>query len=174
MWLTWANGLTLIRALLALPCAWLAATEQWTWAALLLSLAIVSDLLDGPLARRLQQSSPLGGLADHATDAFFVTVLLAGLATGGYVNWLLPILVAASFAQYMVDSDALRGKSLRASWLGRANGIGYFVVAGLVVYANAIDSPWPSTASVQALAWLLVLTSLASMVDRLRPRRIAE
>lgn len=174
MWLTWANGLTLVRALMAVPCAWLAATQQWDWAALLLSLAILSDLLDGPLARRLQQSSPLGGLMDHATDAFFVTVLLAGLATGGHITWLLPVLVAVSFAQYVADSGALRGRSLRGSWLGRVNGIGYFVVAALVVYANALSSPWPSAASVQALAWLLVLTSAASMVHRLRLRRIAE
>ena len=174
MWLTWANGLTAFRALLAIPCAWQAAQQRWTSAALLLSLAVLSDLLDGPLARRLGQNSPLGGLMDHATDAAFVTLLLAGLYSSGLVPWLLPVLVAASFLQYVVDSRALRGRSLRASWLGRANGIGYFVLAAVAVYRNALGLPWPSDASVEALAWLLVLTTVASMLDRLRVWRTAE
>lgn len=168
MWLTWANALTLVRALLAAPCAWLAADERWLWAALVFSLAVLSDLLDGPLARRFKQSSPLGGLFDHATDAAFVTLLLAALAYGGYVPWLLPVLVAASFIQYVADSRALRGRSLRASYLGRGNGIGYFILAALVVYRNALAVPWPSAGLIGALAWLLVFTSLASMLHRLR------
>jgi len=168
MWLTWANAMTLVRALLAVPCAWLAADERWLWTALVFSLAVLTDLLDGPLARRFKQSSALGGLIDHTTDAAFVTVLLAALACGGYVPWLLPLLVAASFAQYVADSRALRGHSLRASYLGRANGIGYFILAALVVYGNALAVPWPSAASIDALAWLLIISSLASMLHRLR------
>jgi phosphatidylglycerophosphate synthase len=174
MWLTWANVLTAARALLAVPCAWLAAGGHWTFAALLLSLAILTDLLDGPLARRLRQSSALGGLIDHATDAAFVTLLLAALAARDYLPWLLPLLVAASFLQYVADSRALQGRTLRTSWLGRGNGIGYFVLAALPVYRNALGLPWPTNALIDALAWLLVLTTLASMLDRFRVWRTAE
>jgi phosphatidylglycerophosphate synthase len=174
MWLTWANALTAVRALLAVPCACLAAAGRWPFAALLLSVAILSDLLDGPLARRLRQSSSLGGLIDHATDAAFVTVLLGALWTLGYVPWLLPVLVAASFLQYVADSRALRGRSLRASWLGRCNGIGYFVLASVVVYRNALGLHWPTDALLDALAWLLVLSTVASMLDRWRVWRTAE
>lgn len=174
MWLTWANALTALRLSLALPCAWLTANRQWSLAALLLSLAILSDLLDGPLARRLQQSSPLGGLFDHATDAAFVTCLLAALSILGYVPWLLPVLVIASFLQYAMDSRAIRGRPLRASWLGRSNGIGYFVVAAIAVYRNALELTWPSDALIEAFAWLLVLSTTASMLDRFRVWRAAE
>lgn len=168
IWLTWANGLTGLRLLLAAPCAWLAAAERWPFAALLLSLAILTDMLDGPLARRAGQTSALGGLMDHATDAAFVTLLLLALSTLGYTPWLLPVLVAASFLQYAADSRALAGRALRASWLGRCNGIGYFVVAAIPVYGNALGLTWPGAASVRLLAWLLVLSTLASMLDRLR------
>ena len=174
MWLTWANALTASRALLALPCACLAVDQRWSFAALLLSLAVLTDVLDGPLARRLEQSSALGGLIDHATDAAFVTLLLIALWTRGYVPWLLPVLVTASFLQYAVDSRALRGRSLRASWLGRCNGIAYFVLAALVVYRNALGLSWPNDALLEALAWLLVLSTVASMLDRLRVWRSAE
>lgn len=166
--LTWANALTLGRALLAVPCAWLACEERWMWCAFALSSAVLTDLLDGPLARRFNQATPFGGLIDHATDAAFVALLLYALATRGYLPRLLPLLVAAAFLQYALDSRALAGRPLRGSWLGRANGIGYFVLATTVVYRNALHLPWPSAGSIDALAWLLVLSSLASMLLRLR------
>lgn len=174
MWLTWANLLTALRLLLAVPCAWLAAAEHWPAAALVLSLAVLTDLLDGPLARRFDQSSALGGLVDHTTDAFFVASLLVALAASGFVPWLLPLLVVAAFVQYMLDSRALAGRPLRASWLGRANGIAYFVIAAAVVYRNALGWTWPTDASVEALAWLLVLSSVASMLMRARAFITAE
>lgn len=173
MWLTWANGLTALRAAMALPCAAFVLAGHWTAAALLLSLAILTDLLDGPLARRLDQSSPLGGLIDHATDAAFVTLLLLALWRAGYTPVVLPVLVAASFLQYTLDSRALQGRALRGSTLGRANGIAYFVVAGVPVYRNALDWSWPADAAICAAAWVLVASSLLSMIDRLRRRRVA-
>lgn len=174
MWLTWANALTGTRALLAVPCAWLAVQQRWPAAALFLSLAILSDLLDGPLARRLGQSSALGGLMDHATDAGFVALLLAALAVSGYLPWLLPLLVVVSFLQYVADSRALEGRRLRASWLGRWNGIGYFVLAASTVYRNALGLQWPSEGLVEALAWLLIFSTVASMLDRFRVWRTSE
>ena len=63
MWLTWANALTALRLLSAGPCAWLAASGRWPEAAALFTFAVATDLLDGPLARRLGQTSALGGIA---------------------------------------------------------------------------------------------------------------
>ncbi|MFU8817029.1 MAG: CDP-alcohol phosphatidyltransferase family protein [Pseudomonadales bacterium] len=174
MWLTWANAVTAVRALLALPCAWAAVSQRWDLAAVLLTMAVLSDLLDGPLARRLGQTSALGGLLDHATDAAFVTILLAALASAGYVPWLLPALVAVAFLQYATDSQALRGRSLRASWLGRVNGIAYFALAAVPVYRGALGAGWPPDALIIAGGWLLVLTTATSMLDRLRLWRTAE
>ena len=174
MWLTWANALTALRLLSAGPCAWLAAIGQWPAAAVLFTLAVVTDLLDGPLARRLGQTSAFGGVADHATDAVFVTVVLAGLASVTPVPWILPPLIAAAFLQYLLDSRAHAGRPLRASWLGRVNGIGYFVAAGTPLYWNLLGLGAPGELLVAALAWLLVATTLASMIDRARARLTAE
>ena len=174
MWLTWANALTALRLLSAGPCAWLAATGQWPAAAALFTLAVATDLLDGPLARRLGQTSALGGVADHATDAVFVTMVLAGLAPGTSVPWILPPLIAAAFLQYLLDSRAHTGRPLRASWLGRVNGIGYFVVAGAPLYWNLLGLGALGGPLVAALAWLLVATTLVSMIDRARARLTAE
>ena len=167
MWTTWANLLTLIRLLVAVPCALAVWEGQWVLAAMLLTLAIVTDLLDGPVARRFKHETPLGGLLDHATDALFVALLLTALATSGLITPLLPILVIAAFLQYTLDSAALRGHRLRSNWLGRSNGIAYFVVGSIPVYANALglDSMLQTVTAV--LAWVLVLTTLVSMAERL-------
>lgn len=172
--LTWANALTLIRSALALPCACFAAEGNWLWAAWLLSIAVLTDLLDGPLARRLNQATAFGALADHATDAAFVTLLLAALAWRGEVTWLLPPLIVIAFVQYAVDSRALTGRALRASWLGRVNGISYFVLAAVVVYRNALHLSSPSAQLIGVLSWLLVASTVVSMVDRLRAPRLGE
>ncbi|RPH92516.1 MAG: CDP-alcohol phosphatidyltransferase family protein [Lysobacterales bacterium] len=166
MWLTWANLLTLCRFCLAVPCALAVAEADWALAAALFALAVATDLLDGPLARRLAQATPLGGLLDHATDAWFVSATLAGLACTGATPWLLPLLVVAAFLQYMLDSKALLGRPLRASWLGRWNGIAYFMLAGALVLHHALALSWPGPAIWSGLGWLLVASTLASMANR--------
>lgn len=164
---TWANLLTLIRLLVAVPCALAVGHAHWPLAAMLLTLAIVTDLLDGPVARRFQHETALGGLLDHATDAVFVALLLTALAASGLITPLLPILVVAAFLQYTLDSAALRGRRLRTNRLGRGNGIAYFVVASIPVYANALGLDGPLQTVTAGLAWVLVLTTLASMAERL-------
>ena len=162
----WANLLTLARLVSTIPCAWAVVSDAWITAAWLFTFAAVSDYVDGPLARRYNSNTALGGLFDHATDALFVVVVLVALHTQDYVPWLLPLLIALAFTQYALDSHALTGHSLRASWLGRSNGVAYFVLIGIVLIGNAMELAWPDHAWVYGLAWTLVVTTCASMADR--------
>ena len=162
----WANLLTLSRLACVIPCGWAIGNQRWSLATALFVVAVVTDFADGPLARRYHHDSPLGGLLDHGTDATFVTVALACLAHAAYFTWLLPVLVVAAFLQYTFDSKALAGQRLRASWLGRVNGIAYFVMVGTPIIRNTLQWEWPSTAWLQALGWLLVASTVASMLDR--------
>ncbi len=138
--------------------------------AALLAAAIASDLLDGAVARRRGTASAAGRLFDHVTDCVFVTACLAGAAAAGVVPAALPVLVVVAFGQYAADSYWLhREKRLRMSTIGRWNGIGYFVP--LVVLAAARIEVVPGQAAVltpvaRAAAWVLVATTLASLVDR--------
>ncbi len=165
-WLTWANGLTLFRLLAIGPVCWAIVTGHWPLAALLFALAALSDLADGPLARRYGHASPLGGLFDHGTDALFVSTALGALAAVGYINPYLSVLVALAFIQYMFDSKALAGAELKTSLLGRNNGIAYFVMVGIPVVREALALSWPPLVWIAALAWLLVLSTGISMLDR--------
>ncbi len=166
-WLTRANGLTALR-LAAAPLLAAAVYEGLAVAAAwLFALAVATDLLDGRVARRFGEVTPLGGLLDHATDAAFVTAGLGALACLGEVPALLPTLVAVAFVQYVVDSRWLApGRGLRASSLGRLNGIAYFVPLGAAVVRDVLGLGWPPPALLRALGWLLVATTLVSIADR--------
>lgn len=167
-WRTPANALTALRLLAAPLLAWALLAGAPGAAALLFALAVASDLLDGPLARRRGEATPLGGLLDHATDAALNAAGLAALAWTGPVPAPLPLLVALAFAQYALDSRAARGRPLRASALGRWNGIAYFVLLGLGL-AHALGLPAaPGAGLLRALGWALVATTALSMADRAR------
>ncbi|MEJ2089910.1 MAG: CDP-alcohol phosphatidyltransferase family protein [Gammaproteobacteria bacterium] len=166
MWNTWANLLTAVRLLAVAPAAWAIGTGLWLLAAELFVLAVLTDLLDGPAARALGQTSPVGGLFDHATDAAYVSVNLGALAWIGLINGWLPVLVALAFVQYVFDSKALAGAELKTSFLGRINGIAYFVMVGIPVMREALGLTWPDDVWIRTLAWILVATTLASMLDR--------
>jgi phosphatidylglycerophosphate synthase len=163
---TRANALTALR-LVCGPLLVLALLERAALAAVLLFwVAVATDLLDGRVARRFGESSALGGFLDHVTDAAFVSLGLAALVLRGEAPWLLPVLVALAFLQYTLDSRVIDGGALRASALGRWNGIAYFVPLGTVVVRDALALAWPGRGLVLALGWLLVASTLLSMLDR--------
>ena len=166
MWFTWANLLTAVRLGLAVPCALAIVSGQWPLAAALFALAVITDLLDGPLARRLNHATRVGGLFDHATDAAYVASCLGALAWLDLVNPFLAPLVALAFVQYVFDSQALAGRELRTSIIGRNNGIAYFVLVGIPVIREGLQIGWPPDGWIAVLGWLLVISTAASMLER--------
>jgi len=164
-----AHALTGIRALLALPFALLmtrADAGAAALAALVLAAAIATDVLDGAVARRRGTATAVGGVFDHAADCWFVTSGLAAGAARGAFPWILPVLVAAAFAQYVADSYWVhRGRALRPSALGRYNGILYFApLGGDVLVRAGLRALQPA---VTLLAWMLVVSTVLSMAERL-------
>jgi phosphatidylglycerophosphate synthase len=165
-WWTVANGLTFVRLLLAPALAATLVGRQTSLALVIFMTAIVSDLVDGRIARLRGEVSALGGFFDHATDALFVATGLFALAHRGLVPWALPILLLFAFAQYALDSKALAGRPLRASRLGRWNGIAYFVVLGTPVVRDGLGLGFPDDTWVGWLGGLLVVSTLVSIGDR--------
>ncbi|MEM9176194.1 MAG: CDP-alcohol phosphatidyltransferase family protein [Myxococcota bacterium] len=165
-WLTWSNALTVSR-LVAAPfffCALVGGAPRLSL--LLFWGAVATDVADGRLARARGESSNLGGLLDHATDASFVSLGLFALAQSGQVPLALPVLVIAAFLQYMLDSKSLTGRALRASFVGRWNGILYFVPLGIVATRDGLGLAWPGDPLVLFFGWALVGSTAISMVDR--------
>ena len=164
--LNWSNALTGLR-LLATPFFFCALLGGSAWSAFgLFWLAVATDMADGRLARARGEVSAFGGLLDHATDASFVSLGLCALAMLGVVPAVLPLLVLLAFLQYVLDSKPLKGKELRASFVGRWNGIFYFVPLGIVTTRDALGLDFPANSTVTLLAVALVFSTLVSMADR--------
>ena len=166
-----ANALTAVRLVLVLPLAAALARPELlapSNVVLLLCVAIVTDVLDGRVARMTGTASASGRLFDHGTDCLFVTGGLAGAAMTGAVTPLLPVLIPVAFGQYVVDSYVWhRQRQLRASALGRWNGILYFVPLVLIA-ASRLHLPGGAFLlwAAGVLGYVLVASTVASVIDR--------
>ena len=171
-----AHLLTSARLLAIAPVAIAFArpdTLHPTTVAGLIVLAIVTDLLDGKVARHQGTATAGGMLFDHSTDCLFVSGGLAGAALAARVPMVLPALIVVAFGQYVFDSYVVhRQKQLRMSTLGRWNGVLYFVPlcgVALVDLANLVSIPLASTfltSATQLVAHALVVSTVVSIIDR--------
>src|SRR5260370_39260329 len=170
-----ANALTAIRLLLVLPFAVFMArggsrsalSALITWV-----VALATDFLDGPIARRRGTVSPLSGAFDHASDFLFVVSGIFAGASRGAFPWILPICITAAFAQYAIDSYWIhRQIKLRGSKLGRYNGMLYFAppcMDILIRLGMRFLQPF-----LTLFVWMLVLSTLVSMGQRSRSPKLA-
>jgi CDP-diacylglycerol--glycerol-3-phosphate 3-phosphatidyltransferase len=171
-----ANALTAVRLLLVLPFAFFMAKGDERSAMLALTawvVAVITDLLDGPIARRRGTVTALSGTFDHVSDFLFVTSGLFAGAVRGAFPWILPVLITAAFLQYVIDSYLIHRRSkLRGSKLGRYNGILYFVptIMDILIRLGLLFLQ-PILA---ILVWLLVASTLISMGQRLMLRSLPE
>lgn len=168
-----ANLLTAMRLLLALPVAIAIALTQFMPGWLLLTLvviAIATDYADGKVARALNTASARGQLFDHSTDFFFVTSGFIALSVAGHTSLLLPLLIVIAFSQYVLDSYLVfKQKQLRMSFLGRWNGVLYFVpIVLLAISRLTLFDGYQHylNISITFIAYGLILSTLASIVDR--------
>jgi phosphatidylglycerophosphate synthase len=167
IWLTRANGLTLLRLLFAPALAITILSGDAVAATVLFWLAVATDVADGRVARRFGEVSAHGRVIDHAADATFVSAGAAALAYTGALPVALAPLIAVAFLQYAAGSRFHSSREPRASRLGRWNGIAYYVVVAVPIIRDALRLSWPEPAWVEAFGWLLVATTLASIVSRL-------
>ena len=109
-----ADGLTGLRAALAIPLFWATAAEAYGAAAALLTLAWWSDYLDGRVARSTSAPTRLGPW-DPVFDALIGTALLGGLISSETVS-MLPwgITGAALLAGFLVWRNLSLGMLVQA------------------------------------------------------------
>ena len=171
-----ANALTAIRLLLVVPFAFFMAKGDMRSAVFALItwvVALATDFADGPIARRRGTVSALSGAFDHTSDFLFVVSGIFAGAFRGAFPWILPVCIAAAFAQYAIDSYWFhRQLRFRGSKLGRYNGMLYFVppIMDILIRLGAgFLQPL-----LTILVWLLVLSTLVSMGQRLMFSRLAD
>lgn len=171
-----ANALTALRLVLVIPFAFFMArgdARSTLFALVIWVVALVTDFLDGPVARRRGTVSALSGAFDHTSDFLFVVSGIFAAAFRGAIPWILPLCITAAFAQYSLDSYWFhRQIKFRGSKLGRYNGMLYFVppcVDILIRLGARFLQP-----ALAILVWALVLSTLVSMGQRLMFSKLAE
>ena len=171
-----ANALTALRLLLVVPFAFFMSRGDVRSAVIALMVwvvALTSDFLDGPIARRRGTVTAWSGTFDHTTDFLFVTSGLFAGAFRGAFPWILPVLIVAAFSQYFIDSYWIhRHRKLRGSKLGRYNGMLYFAPTCVEIVIR-LGAHWLQPL-LTILVWALVISTLVSMVQRMLLSRSAE
>lgn len=170
------NILTLLRISLIpifvimfyLPVPW-----SYTASALVFAVAAFTDWLDGFLARKLKQVSPLGEFLDPVADKLIVAVALV-LLVQGYGKVLLAIPAAIIVCREIVIS-ALRewmaevGKrsTVSVSWLGKVKTAGQMVAILLLLSQNPDNFTWITFLG-YVLIYAAAILTLWSMIIYLR------
>lgn len=65
---TLANMISMLRIVLTVPAVWLFATDKWEWGLVILGICVISDWLDGFVARKTHEVSDFGKMIDPVAD----------------------------------------------------------------------------------------------------------
>lgn len=159
-----ALTITLLRFLLAPLLVWVLLREDHTAALGVFLVGSLSDALDGYIARRFNQCTPLGALLDPLADKLLVACgMLTLLWQGHFPLWLACfvllrdiIIMSGAFA-YRRATGKLEMQPLPISKLNTA--VQFTLV--LVILANA-DGYTQVMPALQPLIWLTLVTTLLS------------
>ena len=173
-WLSAPNLITFGRLILIFPTLLGLLNQSALVSLFAFALIIVSDILDGVLARRTLAANPLGTLFDHGADAIVNIALCVAFSLFGLCPIWLPLAIALAFSQYAFDATPGRGHRPRPSALGKINGISYYVFSGACLVFLLFKDFLPLSltdllgALLSGVGWCLLVTTVASIFDRLR------
>ncbi|MCX7930471.1 MAG: CDP-alcohol phosphatidyltransferase family protein [Chlorobi bacterium] len=155
------NILSATRLLIAVPLVWAISTDRRTLAIALGMAALVSDALDGFIARRAGADSELGRVLDPVADK----VLAAAVGLTLMLRQVLPVWYVAA----IVGRDVLIvvAGAVLARRVGRvppslpvgkvaATGIGIVLLAAIIGVPGAVLQ-WLAVGSTMLLAWSLII-----------------
>lgn len=162
---TLANQVTLLRLLLIPFFALAILAGHYGWGLGLLAAAALTDLLDGQLARRLEQRTVLGTTLDPVADKLLLSTSFIVLAVRGDVPWWLSFLVLSRDGLILVIALALilgtGFRTFRPSVYGKACTTAQMLTVLAAVLAALVGS--------EALVWvkgfLLWLTAALTVLS---------
>ncbi|MGL5864470.1 MAG: CDP-diacylglycerol--glycerol-3-phosphate 3-phosphatidyltransferase [Dermatophilaceae bacterium] len=181
-----ANYLTVLRMLLVPVFGWLLLAEDggdpvYRWAAFaVFAVAMVTDRVDGDLARRRGLVTDFGTVADPIADKALVTMALVGLSTLGALWWWVTAVVlvrewGVTGVRFWVIRHGVipAGRGGKVKTLLQALGIGVVLWPRWVLPAPGV---WDAVAwaCLGAAVVVTVVTGVDYVVQALRLRRTSE
>ncbi len=169
---TLANRITAVRLVLAVVLFGLIAYEYWASALALFGVLLVSDLLDGYLARKRGEVTAVGRILDPFADK--IVIVGAFIFLMPYAPELAPWVVTLIVArELLVSSIRSFLESARipfgADWGGKLKMASQSACVAwlLLTSAPGLAAPWTSTVRL-ALVWLTVVTTALSGLNYFR------
>ena len=137
--------LTLARVSLVPGIALFLVERHFAWAFAIYLFSSLTDVLDGWLARRWNQTTALGTALDPLVDIVFNLTALAGLAAADLLNsWVFWVAVLR-YAVLLVGGSAiyvLVGPiRIRPTWFGRMTGVVMTCLIALYILLVAVSGP---------------------------------
>lgn len=167
MYITWPNLISFSR----IPLAFLFLQDHPLWRLTAVLLAMLSDGLDGYLARRQNSVSKVGTLLDPFTDKFFVIFVVIILINEGKIQLWQAISLACRdlsvlvFGIHLIINKRLGSYRFRSIWCGKlTTSLQFFVLLALCLN---IVIPAP-------LFITFILLGLLSLVELAIPKRSEE
>ncbi|MGH9342336.1 MAG: CDP-alcohol phosphatidyltransferase family protein [Terriglobia bacterium] len=132
------NVLTSIGLLINLVAAYLFAIGYFRWAGVVIIVAAIFDLTDGPVARITHRVTPFGGFLDSVLDRYSDLLLLVGLLV--YYSranrfWYVILVAACMIGAIMTSYTRARAenviRSCKVGFLERPERIVLFIIGAL-------------------------------------------
>jgi CDP-diacylglycerol---glycerol-3-phosphate 3-phosphatidyltransferase len=165
-----ANGLTTLRIVLVPLLAWLLLSEggddyatRW-WATVVFTAAILTDRVDGELARRRNVVTDFGKVMDPIADKALTGMAFVGLSVIGELWWWVTVVVLGrewgiTLLRFWVMKygviPASRGGKIKTAVQG-------FALGGLIAPLHMFTGPWDTLGNV--LWWVSAALMAAAVV----------
>ncbi len=168
------NALTLFRIFLVPILVVIILTKfegkEWLGVGVFL-LASATDFVDGWLARRWRQVTPLGKLLDPMADKLLVAgAFISLIEVGGVPAWMVVVIIAREFAVTGLRAIAAeRGVTIAASWFGKIK-MGVQVACVCVLLLSRPHAPEGEVSEMispfaAVFLWATVIVTVASGIE---------
>ena len=179
------NALTLLRIVLVVFLARAILRQPIIWigeVALLFALILATDIIDGPIARRMQTTSRFGSVLDIVADVFYVLATTTALVIREVLPLIVLVCMVVELVVYFVTARLIARRTaapampsasqqvtaappLPIERIGKAVALFYFAIPPLALFAAwGIFTDWP----IPALTVLCILLTTLAIANRLR------
>lgn len=171
------NALTGLRIVAVPVLIWLLALDTESsriWATVVFLVAALTDLVDGAVARRRNQITSFGKLADPIADKALIGTALIGLSLLGELSWwVTAVILVREIGITALRMWVISHGVIPASRGGKAKTLAQVIAIGMYLLAPTDISWWNATeATVMAIAVALTLaTGVDYVVQALRLRK---
>lgn len=135
------NALSLLRLLVIYPCVLFFLKDQYLYAAVMLVISGLSDMLDGMIARKFDQYTPLGAMLDPVADKLTLGAVVICMGIKFPVVIPVVILLIVKELAMLIAGGVLLKKHKRppaAQWYGKVGTVVFYISVTVIVGLKAI------------------------------------